>query len=113
MAQLSADSFAFGGKLRRLDDALDDLAARLAGVSETETVSVMLGQGRVLADDVGTPFAIPNFDNSAVDGYAVRFADLAAEGETQLPVSLRIPAGMIGVCRRCPRAPPRASSPAR
>ncbi len=97
MAQLSADSFAFGGKLRRLDDALDDLAARLAGVSETETVSVMQGQGRVLAEDVGTPFAIPNFDNSAVDGYAVRFADLAAAGETRLPVSLRIPAGMIGV----------------
>jgi len=97
MAQLSADSFAFGGKLRRLDDALDDLAARLTGVAETETVPVMQAMGRVIAADIGTPFAIPNFDNSAVDGYAVRFADLAVSGETRLPVSLRIPAGMIGV----------------
>ncbi|MCA3643703.1 MAG: molybdopterin molybdotransferase MoeA [Methylobacterium sp.] len=97
MAQLSPDSFAFGGRLRRLDDALDDLTIRLAGLSETETVPVMQAIGRVLAHEVGSTFAIPNFDNSAVDGYAVRFADLAASGETRLPVSLRIPAGMIGV----------------
>lgn len=97
MAQLSPDSFAFGGRLRRLDDALDDLTIRLAGLGETETVPVMQAIGRVLAHEVGSTFAIPNFDNSAVDGYAVRFADLAASGETRLPVSLRIPAGMIGV----------------
>ncbi|MFM8750491.1 gephyrin-like molybdotransferase Glp [Rhabdaerophilum sp.] len=97
MAQLSPDSFAFGGRLRRLDDALDDLTIRLAGLSETETVPVMQAIGRVLAHEVRSSFAIPNFDNSAVDGYAVGFADLAASGETRLPVSLRIPAGMIGV----------------
>lgn len=97
MAQLSPDSFAFGGRLRRLDDALDDLTIRLAGLGETETVPVMQAIGRVLAHEVGSTFAIPNFDNSAVDGYAVRFADLAASGETRLPVSLRITAGMIGV----------------
>ncbi|MCA3631727.1 MAG: molybdopterin molybdotransferase MoeA [Methylobacterium sp.] len=97
MAQLSPDSFAFGGRLRRLDDALDDLTIRLAGLGQTETVPVMQAIGRVLAHEVGSTFAIPNFDNSAVDGYAVRFADLAASGETRLPVSLRIPAGMIGV----------------
>lgn len=97
MAQLSPDSFAFGGRLRRLDDALDDLTIRLAGLGQTETVPVMQAIGRVLAHEVRSTFAIPNFDNSAVDGYAVRFADLAASGETRLPVSLRIPAGMIGV----------------
>ncbi|MCZ8269126.1 MAG: molybdopterin molybdotransferase MoeA [Beijerinckiaceae bacterium] len=97
MAQLSPDSFAFGGRLRRLDDALDDLTIRLAGLGETETVPVMQAIGRVLAHEVRSSFAIPNFDNSAVDGYAVRFADLTASGETRLPVSLRIPAGMIGV----------------
>lgn len=99
MAQLSPDSFAFGGRLRRLDDALDDLTIRLAGLGETETVPVMQAMGRVLAHEVRTPFAIPDFDNSAVDGYAVRFADLAVSGETHLPVSLRVPAGMIGVPR--------------
>lgn len=97
MAQLSPDSFAFGGRLRRLDDALDDLTIRLAGLGETETVPVMQAIGRVLAHEVRSSFPIPNFDNSAVDGYAVRFADLTASGETRLPVSLRIPAGMIGV----------------
>ncbi len=101
MAQLSPDSFAFGGRLRRLDDALDDLSIRLAGLGETETVPVMQAMGRVLAHEVRTPFAIPDFENSAVDGYAVRFADLAVSGETHLPVSLRVPAGLIGVpCRR-------------
>ncbi len=77
MAQLSADSFAFGGKLRRLDDALDDLATRLAAVADTETVPVMQAQRGCWRTPVSAPFAIPNFDNSAVDGYAVRFADLA------------------------------------
>ncbi|PPD13778.1 MAG: molybdopterin molybdenumtransferase MoeA [Methylobacterium sp.] len=97
MAQLSPDSFAFGGPLRRIDDALDDLSLRLAGLGETESVPVMQALGRVLAHDAVARFAIPNFDNSAVDGYAVAFSDLAEAGETQLPVSLRIPAGMTGV----------------
>ncbi len=37
--------------------------------------------------------SLPPFFNSAVDGYAVRFSDLATSGETRLPVSGRVPAG--------------------
>ena len=39
-------------------------------------------RGRVLAADVIAPLDLPPFDNSAVDGYAVRHADLAANAET-------------------------------
>ncbi len=40
--------------------------------------------GRVLAADVVSPIAVPGHDNSAMDGYAVRFADLAPDRETVL-----------------------------
>jgi len=39
------------------------------------------------------PVDLPPFDNSAVDGYAVRHADLAAEGDTRLAVAGRLAAG--------------------
>ncbi|MGL5447149.1 MAG: molybdopterin molybdotransferase MoeA [Rhabdaerophilum sp.] len=97
MAQLSDDCFAFGGALRRLDDALDDLAARLVPVTAIAVAPLASALGRVLALDVRAGFAIPNFDNSAVDGYAVRAADLAPQGETLLPISARIPAGQVDV----------------
>lgn len=97
MAQLSDDCFAFGGSLRWLDDALDDLAARLAPVTAVATVPVASAFGRVLAKDIRAGFPIPNFDNSAVDGYAVRAADLSPHGETLLPISARIPAGQVDV----------------
>ena len=97
MAQLSSDSFAFGGALRRLDDALNDLTARLPVVADAETVRLEEALGRVLAETCCSPARVPNFDNSAVDGYAVRASDLAAGGVTRLPVGTRIPAGMLAV----------------
>jgi molybdopterin molybdotransferase len=51
-----------------------------------EQVSVRAALGRVLARDVVAPFDVPAHDNSAMDGYAVRAADLAAAGETSLEV---------------------------
>ena len=93
MAQLSDDCFAFGGALLRLDDAIDDLARRLLPVSALETLPVMESFYRILAEDIVAGFAIPAFDNAAVDGYAVAFDDLAPAGETEMRVSQRIPAG--------------------
>ncbi|MCC6658092.1 MAG: molybdopterin molybdotransferase MoeA [Rhodocyclaceae bacterium] len=58
-----------------------DLVEPVAGV---ERVAVRAALGRVLAEDVVSPLNVPAHDNSAMDGYAVRFADLAAEGETAL-----------------------------
>jgi molybdopterin molybdotransferase len=53
-------------------------------VTATERVHVRQALGRVLAEDVVSPLDVPGHDNSAMDGWAVRFADLASEGETRL-----------------------------
>jgi molybdopterin molybdotransferase len=54
--------------------------------------------GRVLAGGVVAPRPLPGFDNSAMDGYAVRAADVAAAPVT-LPVAADIPAGRVDVPR--------------
>ena len=51
--------------------------------------------GRVLAVAQQSTVAVPPLDNSAMDGYAVRLADIPAAGVC-LPVSQRIPAGTVG-----------------
>lgn len=93
MAQLSDDSFAFGGPLMAVAEAQSLIRSRLAAVSEIETVDVQSARGRVVAEDVLSPVSLPPFDNSAVDGYAVRFADLAPSGETRLKIGDRVQAG--------------------
>jgi molybdopterin molybdotransferase len=93
MAQLSNDCFAFGGELMSVDDATALIASRLSPTAAAETVPLIEADGRVLAEDIAAPLDLPPFDNSAVDGYAVRFADLAAGQETVLAVVGRIAAG--------------------
>lgn len=77
--------------LTSLDDALDHLLARAHTVTETRTLPLHRTLGRVLATDITVPADVPPADNSAVDGYAVRAADLATN--TVLPVSARVAAG--------------------
>ncbi len=93
MTQLSDDCFAFGGKLMPLAEALEILESRVEAVAEVETVSLSQSLGRVLATDVAADVASPPHDNVAVDGYALRFADLAADGETRLRLAGRAAAG--------------------
>jgi len=76
-----------------VDEAVQLLFGRIPAITETETVSLFEAEGRVLAEALAAPIDLPIFDNSAVDGYAVRFADLAAQGETVLPVEGRVAAG--------------------
>jgi molybdopterin molybdotransferase len=80
-----------------LDDALQRLAAAAADhrITETDTVSCFQALGRVLAAEVRASIAVPGADNSAMDGYAMRAADVPVAG-TVLPVSQRIPAGHVG-----------------
>jgi molybdopterin molybdotransferase len=78
--------------LRPLDAALADLLGRAAPLEGTETVSTFEADGRVLAADLVSALQVPPQDNSAMDGYAVRRAEIADEG-VPLPVSQRIPAG--------------------
>lgn len=78
-----------------LDAALDRLLAAARPIGDTETVSTFAAAGRVLAADQRSTLTVPPHDNSSMDGYAVRLADLDAPG-CCLPVSQRIPAGHVG-----------------
>jgi molybdopterin molybdotransferase len=93
MAQLTDDCFAFSGPLLPLADMERLIGERVAPVGETERVSLRSARGRVSAADIKAPVDLPPFDNSAVDGYAVRHADLKAEGDTSLVVAGRLTAG--------------------
>ncbi|MDT3708360.1 MAG: molybdopterin molybdotransferase MoeA [Thiobacillus sp.] len=77
------------------DQLLDALLERSRGVTATETVAVNAALGRVLARPLTSAITVPSFDNSAMDGYAVRVADVAVAG-VRLPVSQRILAGAVG-----------------
>jgi len=93
MAQLSDDCFAFSGPLLRIEEMERLIGERVAPVAETERVPLHGARGRVAAVDVKAPVDLPPFDNSAVDGYAVRHADLRADGDTKLDISGRLTAG--------------------
>jgi molybdopterin molybdotransferase len=93
MAQLGTDIFAAGEALIPVGEAVAMLLARIPCVEGTETVSVIEAEGRVLVRDLAAPIDLPSFDNSAVDGFAVRVCDLSAGAETILPVGGRVAAG--------------------
>ncbi len=81
--------------LMSLDDALAALLVHAEPIPATDSVATMDADGRVLAQDVLSPLQVPPADNSSMDGYAVRSADLRAGG-VELPVSQRIAAGATG-----------------
>lgn len=74
-------------------DALALILAELSVVAGFESVSVAEACGRIAAADIPAPMDLPRFDNSAVDGYALRFSDVASAGPTSLLLAARIPAG--------------------
>ena len=83
--------------LQALDDVLERVLSVAAQrrIAETERVSTLEALGRVLAEGVRSGLDVPPADNTAMDGYALRAADVPAAG-TLLPVSQRIPAGVVG-----------------
>src|ERR1700678_462233 len=91
MAQLSDDCFAFGGELLTVDAALRIIATGGNRVEGIEQTALRPADGRILAEDVIAAVDLPPFDNAAVDGYAVRLADL--DGSPVLPVDGRLAAG--------------------
>jgi molybdopterin molybdotransferase len=78
------------------EQALERLLAAAQAVEEIRHVPLLAAAGRVLAVAQYSTVAVPPLDNSAMDGYAVRTADLAEPGVC-LPVSQRIPAGTVGL----------------
>lgn len=77
-----------------VEKARELIARFLAPVTTTERVHVRAALGRVLAEDVTSPLNVPAHDNSAMDGYAVRFADLKSDGEVTLKVAGTAYAGL-------------------
>ena len=87
----------------------DHLARVLAEIEPLSPLDLMLGEahGCVLTDDVVARVDVPAFDNSAMDGYAVRLPDVAAATDTTpvtLPVIGDIPAGSVAAYRLQPGA---------
>jgi len=70
-----------------VDKARALIARFLTPLTATERVAVRSALGRVLADDVVSPINVPAHDNSAMDGFAVRFSDLKPDGDVTLTVA--------------------------
>lgn len=80
---------------------VEEAQARILGevpLLEAEEVVLHDAFGRFLAEDVSSTIDVPPWDNSAMDGYAVRAAD-TAEGEVALQINETIPAGGVGTIR--------------
>lgn len=81
-----------GNNLRPVDQAIAELLARAPAPPPVERVALSQALGRVLAEPLHAPFEVPAWDNSAMDGYALRAADLPAAGGC-LPLAGRVAAG--------------------
>jgi molybdopterin molybdotransferase len=80
--------------LRSLDDSLVELLQQVQALAGTEQVDTVDADRRVLAADIVSPLNVPGFDNSAMDGYALRSSDCAGVGSV-LRVGQRIAAGQM------------------
>ena len=67
-------------------EARDRMVAEVVPIGGREFVPLRSALGRILAANIVAPHDVPAHDNSAMDGYAVHFDSLAAEGETRLNV---------------------------
>lgn len=77
------------------DQALTRLLAGAQPLHATEAVPTQAAAGRVLAQALHSTLDVPPLDNTSMDGYALRCADVPAAG-AQLKVAQRIPAGSVG-----------------
>ena len=96
MAVISCDDPKFGARLIPVDEALQRLSEQVESPAETEWVAVADSLLRVLAAPVCSSINVPPLANSAMDGYALRAADLVAGSDKPFRVSQRIPAGSVG-----------------
>ena len=65
--------------LTPINEAFETLMSTLASIDEIESVPLLESTGRVLANDIVSNVDVPPLTNSAMDGYAVRSADLSNE----------------------------------
>jgi len=81
------------GERTAVDDARAALLDLVAPVEETESVALADADDRVLATAIDAPRAVPHYDRAAMDGYAVRAADVVDAGE-RAPVRLDLAEGV-------------------
>ncbi|WP_417727752.1 gephyrin-like molybdotransferase Glp [Roseovarius sp.] len=93
MTSLAACSTGKSGPTLSVDAARLRAIAAAFPVAGQETIPLDAAVGRVTANPVKAASALPPFDNSAMDGYALRLSDLTGDGPWNLPVSARIAAG--------------------
>lgn len=78
-----------------VEQALQTLLQAARPLQEIEQVATLAANGRVLAETQFSTLHVPPMDNTQMDGYAVQAADCQS-GQARLPVTQRIPAGVIG-----------------
>ncbi|HEX2033739.1 MAG TPA: gephyrin-like molybdotransferase Glp [Chloroflexota bacterium] len=83
------------------DEAIVRVTAAFRPLEEHQRVPLLEALGRVLVEDIPADIDVPPFDNSAMDGYAVRAADVAGAGESR-PVTLQL-AGEVAAGHVAPR----------
>jgi molybdopterin molybdotransferase len=87
---------AVGDRLLTVEEARGAVLAAIAGPTEPEVAYLSEARGRILAEDVMSLTALPPWDNSAMDGYAMRAADVATASDAapaRLEVSGEVRAG--------------------
>lgn len=72
--------------LLTVEQAVERIAGGIDAVTGTEQLPLRSALGRILAEEVCSPLDVPPYDNSGMDGYAVRAEDLGTDGETTLTV---------------------------
>jgi molybdopterin molybdotransferase len=90
----AADCCASPG-LISVEQAIEKILSQAVPVEEAESIDILDALNRVLAEDLHSTIDVPGYDNSAMDGFAVRSEDCQTSGN-ELPVSQRIPAGQVG-----------------
>ena len=77
-----------------VNEAIKILLDNSKRLVESEEIDLIEASGRTLASDIIAPIDVPPADNSAMDGYAIRFADWS-DVDTGIPLSQRITAGSV------------------
>ena len=90
----AADRCASPG-LISVEQAIEKILVQTVPVEQVEQVDILDALNRVLAEDLHSTIDVPGYDNSAMDGFAVRSEDCQVSGSV-LPVTQRIPAGQVG-----------------
>lgn len=78
--------------LLSLDEALEKLLEKPLAITNTLNIPLNNAADYILSEDITSPLNVPPFDNSAMDGYGLRYADL--EAQTPLPVAGKSFAGI-------------------